>query len=142
MDLTNIKQIAHAGSSTRKEILRIGFALVFMIAVMLYVGNTVEPVAHHYLLLLIIAVVIGDYMALNIGAIDVANNVGPAVGSQALTMTGAIIIAATFEASGALITGGDVVSTIKDSIIDPSMLRDSDIYLADNGGSVSCRHLA
>ncbi|MCL7420988.1 MAG: inorganic phosphate transporter [Methylobacter sp.] len=127
MDLNNINQIEHAGLSTRKEILRVGFALVFMIAVMLYVGNSTEPVAQHYLL--IIAAVIGGYMALNIGANDVANNVGPAVGSQALTMTGAIIIAAIFEAAGALIAGGDVVGTIKSSIIDPSMLKDVDTFI-------------
>jgi PiT family inorganic phosphate transporter len=42
-------------------------------------------------------------MAMNIGANDVANNVGPAVGSGALTMFWAIIIAATFEGAGALI---------------------------------------
>ena len=57
-------------------------------------------------------------MAMNIGANDVANNIGPAVGSKALTMTGAIAIAAIFEASGALIAGGDVVQTIKKGIID------------------------
>jgi PiT family inorganic phosphate transporter len=56
-------------------------------------------------------------MAMNIGANDVANNVGPAVGSKALTMGGAIIIAMIFEASGAFIAGGDVVSTIKKGII-------------------------
>ncbi|HBA43417.1 MAG TPA: anion permease, partial [Alphaproteobacteria bacterium] len=56
--------------------------------------------------------VIGGYMALNIGANDVANNVGPAVGSKALTLTGALIIAAIFEAAGAILAGGDVVSTI------------------------------
>ena len=63
--------------------------------------------------MLVIAAVIGGYMALNIGANDVANNVGPAVGSQALSLTGAIIIAVIFEAAGALIAGGDVVSTDK-----------------------------
>jgi PiT family inorganic phosphate transporter len=57
-------------------------------------------------------------MAMNIGANDVANNVGPAVGSKALTMGGAIVIAAIFEASGAFIAGGDVVKTIKKGIID------------------------
>jgi len=59
-------------------------------------------------------------MAMNIGANDVANNVGPAVGSGALTIGGAIIIASIFEASGALIAGGDVVGTIKKGIIDPA----------------------
>jgi PiT family inorganic phosphate transporter len=59
VDLTNIKQITHADSSMRKEILRIGFVLVFMIAAMLYVGNTVEPVAHHYLLIIAAASSVG-----------------------------------------------------------------------------------
>jgi len=59
-------------------------------------------------------------MAMNIGANDVANNVGPAVGSGALTIGAAILIASIFEASGALIAGGDVVGTIKKGIIDPS----------------------
>lgn len=59
-------------------------------------------------------------MAMNIGANDVANNVGPAVGSKALTLGSAIMIAAVFEAAGALIADGDVVKTIKNGIIDIS----------------------
>jgi PiT family inorganic phosphate transporter len=59
-------------------------------------------------------------MAVNIGANDVANNVGPAVGSGALTLGGAILIASIFEAAGAIIAGGDVVGTIKKGIIDPA----------------------
>lgn len=74
--------------------------------------------------LLVIAAVIGGYMAMNIGANDVANNVGPAVGSNAITMTGAILIAVICEAGGALIAGGDVVSTIKKGIIDPAFFQD------------------
>ncbi len=66
------------------------------------------------------AALFGSYMAMNIGANDVANNVGPAVGAGALTITGTIIIASIFEASGALIAGGDVVGTIKKGIIDPA----------------------
>jgi hypothetical protein len=58
-------------------------------------------------------------MALNIGANDVANNMGPAVGANALTMGGAIVIAAVFESAGALLAGGDVVSTIARGIIAP-----------------------
>ena len=48
-------------------------------------------------------------MALNIGANDVANNVGPAFGAKSLTMVGALIIAGIFETAGAVIAGGDVV---------------------------------
>jgi len=59
-------------------------------------------------------------MAMNIGANDVANNVGPAYGSGAITMTGVIVIAAIFETMGALVAGGDVVGTIKKGIIDPA----------------------
>ena len=55
--------------------------------------------------MLVAAAMIGGYMAMNIGANDVANNVGPAVGSKALTLAGAIAIAAVFEAAGALIAG-------------------------------------
>jgi PiT family inorganic phosphate transporter len=69
---------------------------------------------------LVLAAIFGAYMAMNIGANDVANNVGPAVGSGALTIGGAIIIASVFEAGGALIAGGDVVGTIKKGIIDPA----------------------
>ena len=79
--------------------------------------------------LLVVAAMIGGYMAMNIGANDVANNVGPAVGSHAITLTGAIIIAAIFEAGGALIAGGDVVGTIKKGIIDPDLIANPDIFI-------------
>ena len=68
-------------------------------------------------------------MALNIGANDVANNVGPAVGANALSMTGALIIAAIFESAGALLAGGDVVGTISKGIIDPSAVGDPEIFI-------------
>ena len=76
-------------------------------------------------LILLFACVLGIYMAMNIGANDVANNMWPAVGSKALTLTWAIIIAAIFEASGAIIAGWDVVNTIKGGIIDSSMIHNN-----------------
>ncbi|NVP17513.1 inorganic phosphate transporter [Candidatus Gracilibacteria bacterium] len=63
-------------------------------------------------------------MAINLGANDIANNMGPAVGSKALTIGGALLIAAIFEAAGALIAGGDVVDTIKSGIINKDMITD------------------
>ena len=96
-----------------KTLLGAGFA----IAVAFYVQSTFSHVPNVGFLTM--AAVFGAYMAMNIGANDVANNVGPAVGAGALTVGGAIVIASIFEAAGALIAGGDVVKTIKKGIIDP-----------------------
>jgi PiT family inorganic phosphate transporter len=95
---------------------RLSIALSFLALVLIFSYLFTAPGANH--LFLAIAAVFGGYMAMNIGANDVANNVGPAVGSKAMTMGWAIVIAMVFEASGAFIAGGDVVSTIKKGIID------------------------
>ena len=78
---------------------------------------------------IVVAAVFGAYMALNIGANDVANNMGPAVGANALTMGGALVIAAIFETMGSLIAGGDVVSTISGGIIDPAAVADPNTFV-------------
>jgi len=80
-------------------------------------------------MIIIAAAVFGAYMAINIGANDVANNMGPAVGANALTMGGAIAIAAICESAGALLAGGDVVSTISKGIIDPSGMQTTQIFI-------------
>lgn len=80
-------------------------------------------------LFLMIAALAGGYMAMNIGANDVANNVGPAVGSRAITLGKAVAIAAIFEAAGSLIAGGDVVGTIQKGIIDPSGVAETRIFI-------------
>jgi PiT family inorganic phosphate transporter len=80
-------------------------------------------------MIVIVAAMLGFYMALNIGANDVANNMGPAVGAKAITIGGAIIIAAIFEAAGAIIAGGDVVNTIKGGIIDPAAVTDTRVFI-------------
>lgn len=127
MELQNIDQIEKATVFNRQELFRLGTALLFIVGIMLFAGMSLGDVRGGYML--IAAAMIGGYMAMNIGANDVANNVGPAVGSQAITLTGAIIIAAIFEAGGALIAGGDVVSTIKKGIIDPGLISDSNTFI-------------
>ena len=64
--------------------------------------------------ILIIAAVFGFFMAFGIGANDVANSMGTSVGSRALTIKQAIIVAAVFEFLGAFLAGGEVTSTIRD----------------------------
>jgi len=127
MELQNLSQIEKATHFGRPEMFRFGVALLFVILIMLLAGMSIGDVPHNYML--VAAAMIGGYMAMNIGANDVANNVGPAVGSKALTLGGAIAIAAVFEAGGALIAGGDVVSTIKKGIIDPSAIASGDVFV-------------
>lgn len=80
-------------------------------------------------LIIVIAAGVGAYMALNIGANDVANNVGPAVGANAMTLGTAIAIAVVFEAAGALLAGGDVVSTIAKGIVAPDAMQTPEIFV-------------
>lgn len=69
-----------------------------------------------------LAVIFGLYMTWGIGANDVANAMGTSVGSGAITVKQAIIIAAIFEFAGAFIAGGQVTKTIRKGIIDPSSI--------------------
>ncbi|MCP4000461.1 MAG: inorganic phosphate transporter [Gammaproteobacteria bacterium] len=75
----------------------------------------------HATLLLILAAVFGLFMAWGIGANDVANAMATSVGSKALTIKSAIIIAAIFEFSGAYLAGGEVTSTIRKGMVDSAM---------------------
>jgi PiT family inorganic phosphate transporter len=125
VDIGNIQSIENATRFGRREMFRFGTVLLFVIGIMLFSSAIHAPVSIE----LVVAAMIGGYMAMNIGANDVANNVGPAVGSKALTLTGAIVIAGIFEALGALVAGGDVVSTIKKGIIDPSMIANGDVFI-------------
>lgn len=127
MDINDLSQIEKAAGFGRSELFRLGMALLFIIGIMLYSSSFIQDVPGG--VMLIVAAMIGGYMAVNIGANDVANNVGPAVGSHAITLTGAIIIAAIFEAAGALIAGGEVVGTIKKGIIDPALINDTDTFI-------------
>ncbi|WP_144212800.1 inorganic phosphate transporter [Shewanella donghaensis] len=72
-----------------------------------------------------IAAVFGFLMAWGIGANDVANAMGTSVGSNAITIKQAIIIAMIFEFAGAYLAGGEVTSTIRKGIIDASYFVDS-----------------
>jgi len=71
---------------------------------------------------LVLACVFGLFMAWGIGANDVANAMGTSVGSGAITIKQAVIIAAIFEFAGAYLAGGQVTKTIRKGIIDAQML--------------------
>ncbi len=109
---------------SRTEFLHLGVSLLFMAIVLIATYNKIPGNPF-----LAVAALFGAYMAMNIGANDVANNVAPAVGSKAMTMMWAIFIAAIFESAGAMIAGGDVTGTIKKGIIDPAAFTDPQYFV-------------
>jgi PiT family inorganic phosphate transporter len=79
-----------------------------------------EIIAAYGTVFAILAIIFGLFMTWGIGANDLANAMGTSVGSGAVTIRQAIIIAIIFEFSGAVLAGGHVTSTIRKGIIDPS----------------------
>ena len=75
----------------------------------------------HADILLALAGIFGFYMAWNIGANDVANAMGTSVGSGALTLRRAVIVAAVLEFSGAFLAGSSVSETVRKGIIDTDL---------------------
>lgn len=119
-DLSRFVQLETATSYVSRPLVAPGIALVFIMLAGLVAAMLLDQTTQ--MLIVVAATVFGAYMALNIGANDVANNMGPAVGANALSMGGAIAIAAVFESAGALIAGADVVSTVATGIIAPDTL--------------------
>jgi PiT family inorganic phosphate transporter len=80
-------------------------------------------------ILKILVLVVGFYMAWNIGANDVSNAMGTSVGSGALTLRRAVIVAAIFEFSGAFFVGANVSETVQRGLIDTDMFITEPIVL-------------
>ena len=83
-----------------------------------------DVIAVYGFTLLILGIAFGVFMTWGIGANDVANALGTSVGSGAITVTTAIIVAAVFEFAGAALAGGSVTRTIRKGIVDPSQIAD------------------
>lgn len=126
-DLNRISRVEYATSYVSQPLVAVGMAMVF-VALAATWGALVSSGGTGSLII-IVASAFAAYLALNIGANDVANNMGPAVGANALTMTGALIVAAICETAGALIAGGDVVDTIASGIVAPESLADGSVFV-------------
>jgi PiT family inorganic phosphate transporter len=127
-DLRRISLMERALVHSARPMMALGLALVFMVlagfGAMALMGGQPGSLA------VVAAAVIGAYMAINIGANDVANNMGPAVGANAVTLGGAILIAAVCETAGALLAGGEVVSTVSRGIIVPESVAAPEVFVS------------
>ncbi|WP_027350650.1 inorganic phosphate transporter [Halotalea alkalilenta] len=87
-------------------------------------------IAEYGSILVILACVLGLFVAWGVGANDVANAMGTSVGSKSITLRQAIVIAVIFEFLGAWLAGGQVTETIRSGIVDPALLNgDTDLYV-------------
>ncbi|WP_285693605.1 inorganic phosphate transporter, partial [Helicobacter ailurogastricus] len=119
--------IQKAFKELQRDNVKITLAIVFVVAaagLALIFSHTPTHLA-----LLALSAVVGGYMAMNIGANDVANNVGPLVGSQAITLGMAILIAALCEVLGAVLAGSEVVQSIKGKIINPEHIHSTAVFV-------------
>ncbi len=114
-DLKKVLHLEQAAHNLSRSLAIPGLTALFFLGVVILASLSVTDGPLGWFVLA--AAVIGAYMALSIGANDVANNMGPAVGSRALTLGWAIVIAAICEAAGAILAGGDVVTTISRDLI-------------------------
>lgn len=126
-DLRKITRLEHATRFLTRGLFAVGLAVLFLAVAGIFAGLEIGPQPNA--VIIVVASVLGGYMALNIGANDVANNVAPAVGCRAMSLVTALVIAAVFESAGALLAGGDVVRTISKGIIDPALVADPKVFV-------------
>lgn len=118
--MSSQQTVPAAGGSDTKFNLAFGALLIGMTAYFLFwaMGYT----NNNHTILLILATLFGVFMAFNIGGNDVANSFGTSVGAGTLTIKQALLVAAIFEVSGAVIAGGEVTKTIRKGIVDLSQI--------------------
>lgn len=126
-DLDKLVHVEAAASTLARSLVGPGLGLLFLALVAFFAA--IFALGEPRGLIIVAAAALGGYLALNIGANDVANNVSPAVGAKALSLGGALFIAAIFESAGALLAGGDVVDTISKGIIAPEAVGSPNLFI-------------
>lgn len=126
MELQHLNEFEQAVAGGRGELVRFGVSFLFLVGVMFYVAS---QGAGEGSVVLVMAAIVATYMAMNIGANDVANNVGPAVGAGAFSLVTALLIAAAFDIAGALVAGERVIERMRSGIIHPGMFADPQVIV-------------
>ena len=118
-DLDRIANAESAGIQTRGPVIRLGIAMTFA-ALVTVVGAGMAGVAAPGVMAA--GVMVAAFLALSIGANDVANALGPAVGARAIPMGVGLAAVALAEIAGALAAGGRVSQTLSTGILSPDLM--------------------
>lgn len=113
-----------AGSGNGESDLKFNFffAAILIVSTVYFFYWATGYTNNNHMILLVLATIFGIFMAFNIGGNDVANSFGTSVGAGTLTIKQALLVAAIFEVSGAVIAGGEVTKTIRKGIVDLSQI--------------------
>lgn len=96
----------------------LAFALLLIVTLGFFIAWSMQYINNQqFMVQLLTAIVFGVFMAFNIGGNDVANSFGTSVGAGTLTMKQALVVAAIFEVSGAVLAGGEVTETVRSGIV-------------------------
>jgi len=125
----DLEKLTHTEQATQ-FVLRswagVGISLVFLLIAMAVASTFATGTTG--VLLIAVTAALAAYMAMNIGANDVTNNVGAAVGARAMSMGVALVIAAIFEIAGALLAGQGVAQTVASGIVDRSIFPNPETF--------------
>ena len=114
--------MSNTTSATSDFKLNVFFTVGFIAMIAYFIFWGLDYTNSNNVIIFILATIFGIFMAFNIGGNDVANSFGTSVGAGTLTIKQALIVAAIFEVSGAVIAGGAVTKTIRKGIVDLSTL--------------------
>ena len=126
-DLEKISSLEEAARQMSRRLAAPGTALLFLIFAAIIAAYSVTGKPD--VVLVIAASAIAAYMAMNIGANDVTNNIGAAVGARAMSMAFGLGLAAVFEVAGAVIAGRGVANTIANDVMHGGMITSPDMLI-------------
>ncbi|WP_246659335.1 inorganic phosphate transporter [Rhizobium sp. FY34] len=119
-DLDKIASVENASMNVSRALAAPGAAFLFLLAVVVF--TTTSLGGQQSTIIAVAAAVLAAYMAMNIGANDVTNNIGAAVGARAFSLGAGLAIAAVCEVAGAVIAGSPVAETISSGILHVDMM--------------------
>ncbi|MFB9221482.1 inorganic phosphate transporter [Paracoccus cavernae] len=116
-DLSRVSNAESASVQLGQSMIRLGIAVLFIALAALISFGAFG--GHPGLGIIVAGVAVSAYLALSIGANDVSNSLGPAVGAGAIGMTSGLVLVGVMQVAGAVFAGGEVTNRLGDGIVIP-----------------------